>query len=60
MASEEIIFIIMPPQLLPLMASEEIIFIIMPPNFEEVEGAYWFGPVHPSIRPLHLDTVKNR
>ena len=21
------------------------------PNFEEVEGAYWFGPVRPSVRP---------
>ena len=20
------------------------------PNFEEVEGAYWFGPVHLSVR----------
>ena len=20
------------------------------PNFEEVEGAYWFGPVRPSVR----------
>ena len=20
------------------------------PNFEEVEEAYWFGPVHPSVR----------
>ena len=28
------------------------------PNFEEVEGAYWFGPVRltvcPSVSPLHL------
>ena len=21
------------------------------PNFEEVEEAYWFGPVHLSVRP---------
>ena len=21
------------------------------PNFGEVEGAYWFGPVRPSVRP---------
>ena len=21
------------------------------PNFREVEGAYWFGPVRPSVRP---------
>ena len=21
------------------------------PNFGEVEGAYWFGPVHPSVSP---------
>ena len=21
------------------------------PNFEEVEGAYWFGPVRPSVCP---------
>ena len=20
-------------------------------NFEEAEGAYWFGPVHPSVCP---------
>ena len=24
------------------------------PNFEEVEGAYWFGPVRPSIRPYYF------
>ena len=24
------------------------------PNFEEVEGAYWFGPVRPSVCPLRL------
>ena len=33
------------------------------PNFEEVEGAYWFGPVRgsvrPSVCPLRLRTVKN-
>ena len=22
------------------------VYLIMPPNFEEVEGAYWFGSVH--------------
>ena len=34
------------------------------PNFEEFEEAYWFGPVHPSVRlsvcVLHLHSVKNR
>ena len=24
------------------------------PNFEEVEGAYWFGPVRLSVSPLRL------
>ena len=28
------------------------------PNFEEVEEAYWFGPVHPSVGHT-LHTVKN-
>ena len=26
-------------------------FVYYAPNFEEVEGAYWFGPVRPSVRP---------
>ena len=25
-------------------------FAYYAPNFEEVEGAYWFGPVRPSVR----------
>ena len=25
-------------------------FAFYAPNFEKVEGAYWFGPVHPSVR----------
>ena len=29
------------------------------PNFEEVEGAYWFGPVRGSVHVLCLHTVKN-
>ena len=27
------------------------------PNFREVEGAYWFGPVHPSFRPSVRNTL---
>ena len=26
-----------------------------PPNFREVEGAYWFGPVRPSV---HLSVTR--
>ena len=26
------------------------LFIFYAPNFEEVEEAYWFGPVHLSVR----------
>ena len=29
------------------------------PNFEEVEEAYWFWPVRPSVCVLHLHSVKN-
>ena len=28
------------------------------PNFEEVEGAYWFGPVRPSVRPSVCPSVR--
>ena len=35
------------------------IFINMPPNFEEVEGAYWFGPVRPSVRLSVSPSVRN-
>ena len=39
------------------------IMYIYAPNFEEVEEAYWFGPVrpyiHPSVCVLHLHPVKN-
>ena len=28
-----------------------ILFDFYAPNFGEVEGAYWFGPVSPSVRP---------
>ena len=38
-------------------------FHVYAPNFKEVEGAYWFGPVRPSVcqsaRPLHLYAVRN-
>ena len=39
--------------------------IFMPPNFGEVEGAYWFGPVCPSVSPsvrntLAAEKLKNR
>ena len=30
-----------------LLKKEHTIFYA--PNFEEVEGAYWFGPVRPSV-----------
>ena len=25
-------------------------FVFMPPNFDEVDGAYWFGPVCACVR----------
>ena len=28
----------------------------MPPNFEDVEGAYWFGPVRLSVCPSVRNT----
>ena len=32
-----------------------LIAMIMPPtNFEEIEEAYWFGPVRPSVRGSHF------
>ena len=32
------------------------------PNFKEVERAYWFGPVHGSVRCAHMRsrTVRDR
>ena len=37
--------------------------LFMPPtskkNFEEVEGAYWFGPVHPSVHLSVCLSVRN-
>ena len=35
------------PVLLPLLGK---LMFYYAPNFEEVEGAYWFGPVRPSVR----------
>ena len=32
---------------------------IYAPNFGEVEGAYWFGPVHPSVRLSVCPSVRN-
>ena len=29
------------------------------PNFGEVEGAYWFGPVRPSVRLSVSPSVRN-
>ena len=29
------------------------------PNFGEVDGAYWFGPVRPSIRQSVCPSVRN-
>ena len=28
-----------------------LLLLFYAPNFEEVEGAYWFGPVRPSVSP---------
>ena len=30
--------------------SSYVCLVFYAPNFEEVEGAYWFGPVRPSVR----------
>ena len=35
--------------LLRLKKENEYVFSFYAPNFGEVEGAYWFGPVPPSV-----------
>ena len=40
-----------------LHSTREVVEYIYAPNFEEVEGAYWFGPVRLSVCPSVRLTV---